>query len=276
MSADLADRLREIMRSTPRGTIDVRRDRSADNDGRSRRSGVAAEPLTSLTRSDTRSGPVARPMKSSPSGQELSGDAVAVVAPLRPVTPATTPATPATSAEHQHAEPHDFNGVAGEIENPQLDHAPKDRLDGAGPDDWTNDDDLGRFEERAAIVEFDGSIPRAWADGYAHLDLAHPPAEVPSERWRQFVDDVGRFLDGPFCAVAVNLGWTAHDLFGADRLRPWARVDRMGLLWLVNGGRIEILTDNSATITRQGGARQTFRRVTVGHGCILAWELEAE
>src|SRR5215467_13405400 len=77
-----------------------------------------------------------------------------------------------------------------------------------------------------------GKIPRAWADGFARLHPDRPPGDVPAKRWLQFVDEVGRILDSPFCAVAVTLGWEAYDLFGADRDRPYARIDRVGLLWL--------------------------------------------
>src|SRR5262245_59093692 len=43
-------------------------------------------------------------------------------------------------------------------------------------------------EERAAIAEYDGGIPRAWAEGFARLDPDGPPADVPLRRWRTFVD----------------------------------------------------------------------------------------
>ena len=92
-------------------------------------------------------------------------------------------------------------------------------------------------EERAAIVEYEGGIPREWAEGFARLDPERPPVEVPPHRWRRFIDDVGLFLDGPFCAVAAAFGWTAFDLFGADRDRPFTRIDRVGLLWLLNRDR---------------------------------------
>jgi hypothetical protein len=61
--------------------------------------------------------------------------------------------------------------------------------------------------ERAAIIEHDGRIPRGWAEGFARLDPDRTPADVPPRRWQRFVDDVGLFLDGPFCAVAAALGW---------------------------------------------------------------------
>jgi hypothetical protein len=43
-------------------------------------------------------------------------------------------------------------------------------------------------EERAAIVEFDGGIPRTWAEGFAQLDPVRPPADVPLRRWQRFVE----------------------------------------------------------------------------------------
>jgi hypothetical protein len=91
----------------------------------------------------------------------------------------------------------------------------------------------GRAAIRGAspgIEHDDGGIPPAWAASYARLDPNRPPADVPLPRWRRLVDDVGRFLDGPFCAVAASLGWGPLDLFGCDRDRPYARIDQCGLL----------------------------------------------
>jgi hypothetical protein len=96
---------------------------------------------------------------------------------------------------------------------------------------------------------------------------------VPAKRWLQFVDDVGRFLDSPFCAVAVTLGWEAYDLFGADRDRPYARIDRVGLLRLLNGDKLVALTDATATIETRTGRRQTYRPKPNDPGRVLAWEL---
>jgi hypothetical protein len=128
-------------------------------------------------------------------------------------------------------------------------------------------------EERAAIVEHDGKIPRAWAEGFARLHPDRPPGDVPPKRWQRFVDDAGQFLDSPFCAVAAALGWGPYDLFGCDRDRPFARIDRAGLLWLLNGDRLIALTENTATIETRTGARQTFRRKPNEPGRVLAWQL---
>jgi hypothetical protein len=131
-------------------------------------------------------------------------------------------------------------------------------------------------EERAAIIECDGGIARAWAEGLARLHPDRPPLDVPSKRWLRFVDGVGRFLDGPFCAVAAALGWEPYDLFGADRDRPFARINQAGLLWLLNGDKSVALTENTATIEQHTGARQTYRRKPSAPGRVLAWELSRD
>jgi hypothetical protein len=127
--------------------------------------------------------------------------------------------------------------------------------------------------ERVAIVEYDGGLTHAWAEGFARLDPNRPPRDVPAKRWPRFVDDIGRFLDSPFCAVAAALGWGPYDLFGCDPDRPFARIDKAGLLWLLNSDKLRALSESVATIETRTGARQTYRRRTAEPGRVLAWEL---
>ncbi len=130
------------------------------------------------------------------------------------------------------------------------------------------------FEERAAIAEYDGGAPRAWAEALARLDLDKPPGEVPARRWLRFVDDCGRFLDDGWARQAAAFGWGARDLFGCDRERPYARVDRAGLLWLLNGRKLVAFTAETATIETLSGAHQTYRRGSVAHSEVtLPWTL---
>ena len=96
---------------------------------------------------------------------------------------------------------------------------------------------------------------------------------MPLRRWQTFVDDVGRFLDGPFPAVATALDWGPYDLFGCDRDRPFARIDRQGLCWLIAGNRLVDLGENAAVIEIWTGARQTFHRKPSEPGRVPAWEL---
>ena len=65
-------------------------------------------------------------------------------------------------------------------------------------------------------------------EGSARLDPDRSPSDVPVKRWQRFVDDVGLFLDSPFCAVAATLGRGPHDLFGCDRDRPYAMIASPG------------------------------------------------
>ena len=129
-------------------------------------------------------------------------------------------------------------------------------------------------DERAAIVEYDGGAPRAWAEALARLDPNKQLGDVPSRRWLRFIDDCGRFLDGGWAERATALGWGPLDLFGCDRERPFARVDHLGLLWLVNGGTVVELHRDRAILETERGARQCYRRRPIEVGrVVLAWEL---
>jgi hypothetical protein len=73
-------------------------------------------------------------------------------------------------------------------------------------------------------------------------------------RWLRFIDDCGRFIDDGWAAFAERLGWGPLDLFGCDRTKPCARIDRAGLLWLLNGRRLLALAaDTAAIATASGG-----------------------
>jgi hypothetical protein len=137
---------------------------------------------------------------------------------------------------------------------------------------WTN-----AHEERAAIIEYDGVAPRVWAEALARLDPNKSPADVPQQRWLQFIDDCGRFLDAGWAARAAVWGWGPFDLFGCDRERPFARVDHMGLIWLVNGGAIVELHRDRAHLKTAGGAFQTFRRRPIEVGRVaLPWSVASD
>lgn len=136
------------------------------------------------------------------------------------------------------------------------------------PVPWSESED-----ERAAIIEYKAGVPRTWAEGFARLHPDHPPADVPPQRWQQFVDDCGQFLDGGFAATAAALGWGTYDLFGCDRDRPFARIDQCGLLWLLNGAWLIALTAETATIEARAGVRQSYRRRPAAPGRVLVWKL---
>jgi hypothetical protein len=108
----------------------------------------------------------------------------------------------------------------------------------------------------------------------AELRPGDPPCDIPHTQWATFIDDSGRFLASGWVDRAVALGWTALDLFGCDRIKPYARIDRMGLLWLLHGQDLLALSADAAAISTPAGGSLTFRKIS-HHlpGRVLAWQL---
>jgi len=128
------------------------------------------------------------------------------------------------------------------------------------------------FELRVGFIEYDCLGPRTWTESLTRLDPARPPGDVPPKRWVQFIDDCGHFIDNGWAERASKLGWTPFDLFGCDRFKPFARVDRCGLLWLLDGGQLRFLTADRAVINKANGASTTFYRGPHEPDQVLAWE----
>ena len=137
---------------------------------------------------------------------------------------------------------------------------------GSGPD--------GDHVERTAPVELGAEAPREWVSSFATLRVEHPPKGVSRDRWRQVLDDGGRFLER-WAAVAAGLGWSAPDLFGAHPTAPGARYDQMGLVWLIGGGEVVAITGDSARIRLPAGAVQNYYRKRTTESRPL-WELGTE
>ena len=53
--------------------------------------------------------------------------------------------------------------------------------------------EIDEVEREAIAIEL-GGVPVSYASEFARLQ-AYPPAEVPRERWDQFVNDAGLFFD---------------------------------------------------------------------------------
>jgi len=128
-------------------------------------------------------------------------------------------------------------------------------------------------EERAAIAEYDGGAPRSWGEALARLDPARPPGDISLNRWLQFIDDCGRFIDNGWAARAEALGWGPLDLFGCNRDKAFARISQAGLLWLLEGRKLVALTADTAVIGTQSGGKLTFYRRQLETGGVPAWEL---
>ena len=137
-------------------------------------------------------------------------------------------------------------------------------------------DSFGSFDSfvRVAPGLVADAAPQEWLDGVSKLLGTPPPEDMAPESWMLFLASCDAFMAGPWPGKAASMGWTAHNLFGCDNLKPVERVDRMGLLWLLRGGRIVALTSESAVIEMPSGSRLTYQvKHTRDPGDVLAWEL---
>jgi hypothetical protein len=148
-----------------------------------------------------------------------------------------------------------------------------------------------RFEERAAILEFDEGLSRAEAEAIARREMmagvyddmqasrdpvyyasalavlrAECPAYVDAADWQQAIEDGHRFIT-EWGKQAEALGWTSADLFGlhtppekpAPNYRRLSRYDQTGLVWLLQGRRVVALPNDSASIATANGRLSFFR-----------------
>jgi hypothetical protein len=142
-----------------------------------------------------------------------------------------------------------------------------------------------RFEELAAILEFDEGLTRAEAEALADRDTreaerdaspyasalaalpAQCPAYFPEDRWRQAITDATAFAT-KWDPEAQAFGWTEPEQLGLhpvpeqpaanyDRL---ARLDDMGLIWLLRGRPVVALTATEAAYRCSSGAILKFYR----------------
>ena len=86
-------------------------------------------------------------------------------------------------------------------------------------------------------------------------------------RWEAAVEDGRRFLT-QWATQADALGWTARDLFGfspvpdqpSPSYRRLSRYDETGLIWLLHGRPVLVLTESSAAIESPTGTVTAYRR----------------
>ena len=125
--------------------------------------------------------------------------------------------------------------------------------------------------ETAAMAARPG-VPSEWCEGLAVLTTMPPPRDVPPGSWRGIVDAAGRFID-TWGAKAAGLGWDALSVFGCDGTKPYDRIDRQGLIWLLNSCEVVAITADTARVRSNGGKIQTYYR-RPRPGAVAAWELQ--
>jgi hypothetical protein len=122
---------------------------------------------------------------------------------------------------------------------------------------------VGFVSDRSSpFSDFGGAFGRT----LAALESRNPDF-VPPARWQQAIDD-GRAFMAKWGKQAEALGWTARDLFGLHQppAKPHpsysrlSRYDDTGLVWLLQGRSVLVLTDATAAIENATGAITIYRR----------------
>lgn len=174
-------------------------------------------------------------------------------------------------ARRRAAKPVPPTSVAGGTANPEGNQSGSLCSPGSLPKLETPSELQDDRDERAAIVEHEGSVPREWAEAYASLLAMPRPEGITEARWRLLLDDAGRFLDG-WAHEASALGWAASDVWTC-RLPPAASdLPSLGLVGVLNGRRVVAITEACATIAADNGAPPTVYRRPTASQTVWRWQ----
>ncbi len=114
-------------------------------------------------------------------------------------------------------------------------------------------------------------IPQDWVIGVNKILQSPSPPQISGDRWVRFKLDLSTFLP-QWDQTAVDLGWTAVEIFGVHYLKPHARPDGMGLVFILHGDVVTEMTEIGATIMTKTRARHSYPRIPRPE-MIPAWEL---
>ena len=118
-------------------------------------------------------------------------------------------------------------------------------------------------------------IPDEVAEGIRAMAVSPAPEGIPPRAWPVIVTDTLALTVGGEIAQAFALGWTAADLFGCDQRAPWHRLDRAGLVLMVDGRTIPEITADYAALRHRDGSVLRFRRRPEPHEppVVMLWHL---
>ena len=89
---------------------------------------------------------------------------------------------------------------------------------------------------------------------------AGPLLDMPRVRWLAFVSDASQLVND-WSQSAAALGWKPADFFRHHPSHGWARIDGLGIAWLVNGGNVVAMDEQRAKIRYATGTIQTCYRI---------------
>ena len=147
--------------------------------------------------------------------------------------------------------------------------------------------DADAFEERSAIIEYDGGLPRQEAEalaaqeqGFADTDSLHGElvrrwaAEIERLATLPAVSPDGAealkraqaFISEGWALQAARLGWGEVELFGVCPRAPW----RLGGQGAAFGGAVQAITQEMVAYV--GGLRRYRAIINNDGGAVLIWE----
>ncbi len=129
---------------------------------------------------------------------------------------------------------------------------------------------------RVVLLAVPDGPPEGWVQGVGDLMVMSPHPAWTDEKWKTLQEDALRFLR-EWAAQAQRLGWDALDLFGVHPTAPAARFNYMGLVPLLKGRPVVVITDDSAAIKAASIGTLTFRRRAAPpvEQC-LVWKLKGD
>jgi hypothetical protein len=134
---------------------------------------------------------------------------------------------------------------------------------------------LAAIEERAAIAEFDGGLPRPLADALAWMEVCPPPLGIPPERWQEAQDSFAMLVATGAASEAFAAGWTPQELCGVSGRPPHQSPSHAGLIFSMRPGETVADVRRAGCIIAYSTVRHLWKRVPLpadGSIC-LPWEL---
>ena len=115
-----------------------------------------------------------------------------------------------------------------------------------------------------------GTASRPFAVELAQLAAMTCPLPIQLARWERMRRDAVAFTDR-WGGTAEALGWSGLAVFGCSPGFA-RRLDRDGLLWLLEGRAVIEVTLDTAVIANVSGGRLTYRRALQSGDAVLPWE----
>ncbi|MGY2732793.1 hypothetical protein ACVWYO_000467 [Sphingomonas sp. UYP23] len=110
-----------------------------------------------------------------------------------------------------------------------------------------------------------------WLEGIERMRRAENPPMLAHGRWKTVVQDAVAFVQ-LWGADAIDAGWSTLDAFGTNPEPQQRRVDRLGLVVLLDGRPIRSLDADSAAIAGRPNTTKFWRSLRTG-GAVALWDL---